>query len=484
MSRLPAVRALSSIVRSKRRGKQTIAQSADYLVAHRSDLERFDDVLHLALSTDAEYALPGTPPELTNAARPLGYHLTAVRAGLAEELWPRQIFVDAEVLDELVFWAARDPLVSDPVQAVLEWIRDARASRPGLMVFPLHSLGVLGFGLLRPSQGRLSFVNPAYGYALTPQTNALDRTMAFLAEVGREFGVRKQVPTELVEHWRRSRPTGWLERNPLLAVRTIQLPGSYYGNEWLLVSRVRSTTGLLCMLAALQPPSDRTGKLFSTRTMNNFQTLDIHHYITLFDNPTKRGALDGHCVPIHASRLFISELSDLEIDIDPAHWRRNRALGERVHRAAEAVYTEYLRDRIAAPRQNARTRTVRKLFDGVGFFRRSYQRGSSDWRAKVSLATAFEMLLTDSYGAVRATLQRRTRLLLKGVPGTRSMQAAVGNLYESRSELVHTGSDDAEVDMALARRAFVLCFTELAERLPSLPERAATPIRDLTGDAA
>ncbi len=45
------------------------------------------------------------------------------------------------------------------------------------------------------------------------------------------------------------------------------------------------------MLAALQPPSDRTGKLFSTRTMNNFQTLDIRHYITLFDNPTKRGAL-------------------------------------------------------------------------------------------------------------------------------------------------------------------------------------------------
>lgn len=161
MSRLPAVRALSSIVRSKRRGKQTIGQSADYLVAHRSDLERFDDVLHLALSTDAEYA-PGDTARTCRHRTRLGYHLTAVRAGLAEELWPRQIFVDAEVLDELVFWAARDPLVSDPVQAVLEWIRDARASRPGLMVFPLHSLGVLGFGLLRPSQGRVSFVNPAY----------------------------------------------------------------------------------------------------------------------------------------------------------------------------------------------------------------------------------------------------------------------------------------------------------------------------------
>lgn len=416
--------------------------------------------------------------------RSLAYHVTVVRDGLAGELWPREIFVDAEILEELIFWAALDASKMDPVLAVLEWIRDAKANRPGLLVFPLHSLGVLGFGLLRPSQGRLRFINKRHGYAITPQTNALGRTVDFLTDTAREFGVRKSIPTDLIEHWRRSRPTAWLERNPLLVTRAVQLPGSYYGNEWLLVSRLRATTGLLSMLAALQPPAASSSQLFSTRTMNNVQTLDIHHYITLFDSPGRRSGLDGNCVPIHAGRFVVSELSDLEIDIDPAHWRRNMALAERVHRAGGAIYAAYLRDRVTRPRSNAHSRTVRKLFDSVGFFRRSYQRGAADWRAKVSLATAFEMLLTDHYGSVAPTLQRRARLLLRGVRGTRAMQDAIGDRYTARSELVHTGQEERNVDMALARRAFVLCFTELVERLPSLSRNTATPVRDLTGDSS
>jgi hypothetical protein len=314
-------------------------------------------------------------------------------------------------------------------------------------------MGVLGAGLLRPSRGRVSFINPQRGYAVTPQTNDLDRTLDFLDDTRGSFGIGQRLPTELLRHWRRSRSAAWLERNPLLVVRTVHVPGSYYGSEWLLVSRVRATTGLLAMLAALQPErSDRSPRLFSSRSMNNWQTLDIHHYLTLFAGIRRSSELDGQCIPIH------------------------------VHDAVEAVYAEYLRAQFHHGKLNARERAVRKLFDSMSYFRRSLQGSPTNWSGKVALATAFEMLLLDSSGAIRRTLVRRTRLLLKGVPGTRAMQGAVDDLYGARSALVHAGDDLAEADMGLAREAYVHCFVELGHRLPGLRRHTETPLGDMVGD--
>ena len=219
-----------------RRGRQTIASSADYLVQHRSELELFADPSHLALSMDREYSLPGTSDELIRIAKVLSHHITALRAAIGRELWARQIFIDAEVLEELVFYVIREGRGPEPVTGVLEWIRDAHATRPGLLIFPLHSLGVLGAGLVRPSHARIWFINPNRGYAVTPQTNDLDRTLEFLDDARDSFGIGQRLPTELLRHWYSSRSAAWLERNPLLVVGTVHVPGSYYyGSEWLLI---------------------------------------------------------------------------------------------------------------------------------------------------------------------------------------------------------------------------------------------------------
>jgi hypothetical protein len=483
VTRLPAIRPLADSIRATKRGRQAIATAADHLVQHRSDLDLFEDPEHLALSTDREYALPGTSDELIRTAKALSHQITALRTAIGKELWARQIFIDAEILEELIFHVAREGHGPEPVAGVLEWIRDARATRPGLLIFPLHSLGVLGAGLLQPSRGRIAFVNAERGYALTPQTNDFDRTLEFLDDARRSFDIGQRLPTELLHHWRQSRPAAWLERNPLLVVRTVHVPGSYYGSEWLLVSRVRATTGLLAMLAALQPErSDRSPRLFSSRSMNNWQTLDIHHYLTLFAGIRRSSYLDGQCIPIHAGRTFVSELSDLAIDIDPLHWRRRDALAQRVHDAVELVYAEYLRAQLDHGRPDARRRTVRKLFESMSYFRRSLQGSPTSWSGKVALATAFEMLLLDNSGAIRRTLVRRTQLLLRGVAGTRAMQSAVDDLYGARSALVHSGDDEAEADMVLAREAYVRCFVELSHRLPGLRRNTKTPLGDLIGD--
>jgi hypothetical protein len=177
----------------------------------------------------------------------------------------------------------------------------------------------------------------------------------------------------------------------------------------------------------------------------------------------------------------VSELSDLAIDIDPVHWRRRDAVAQRVHDAVEAVYAKYLRAQFAR-RPDARERVVRKLFESMSYFRRSFQASPASWSAKVALATAFELILLDSSSAIRRTLVRRTAILLKGTPGTRSMQAAVDDLYVARSALVHAGDDTSDVAMAVAREAYVRCFVELASRLPSVARRSEAPLGELIGD--
>jgi hypothetical protein len=100
----------------------------------------------------------------------------------------------------------------------------------------------------------------------------------------------------------------------------------------------------------------------------------------------------------------------------------------------------------------------------------------------VNLSTAFEMLLTDNYGAVQSTLVRRTKLLLRGARGTRAMQQAVGDLYESRSEMVHGGARGTIPDLMAARRAYVLCLVGLVERMTDLSPSPSSPVKDLCGD--
>ena len=125
----------------------------------------------------------------------------------------------------------------------------------------------------------------------------------------------------------------------------------------------------------------------------------------------------------------------------------------------------------------------RKLFGSIGFFRRSFARSSDQWTAIVSLAIAFEMLLTDIFSSgVRARVVRRTRILLKGTRGIRKMTRAVELLYAARGDIVHTGERAGEVPLREARRAFVHAFVSLVGRLRHLSTSSSAPLGDLCGD--
>jgi len=444
------------------------------LVNRRNELLAYNSAEDLGFAAYGERQDPN--------ARALVLHLEEIRNALVDALWARQIFIGPEVLDDLLLSAAVEGS-PDPLSAVLEFLRDRRASRPGLVIFGLHSFGVLGGGLFRGPR-RISFIHPGWGMALSPQTNQLARTTAFLEEARLAFGVHKPLSEDLLEHWLRSRAP-WLESNPLLAMRVVNQRGSYYSTEWPITVRLRATTALIAMTALFQNQyKDEPGVLMSSSMMNNWETLDIHHYFVLYDNPGHPHFLDGDAVPIHARGRGLAELSELNVELDPTARSRRRLIYPQIEAAVSVVMAGHLNHVSARQRKSLKGRVYRRAFDSLDYFRRSFPRGGATWSAVVSLSTAFEMLLTDNYArGVSETLKRRTGLLLKGVRGRSRYESAVKDLYDARSAIVHEGSETVDVDLAEAQRAFVHAFAVLGPRIERVRGGSQAPLADLTGDS-
>ena len=114
----------------------------------------------------------------------------------------------------------------------------------------------------------------------------------------------------------------------------------FHENQFLLVSKLRQATTLVSMLSTLQPTVDeRDEDVWSSSTLNNFQTLDIRHYMVLFNSPSARRELSGHFVPMYLRAPALVEVSDLGIELDPRHWRRRRKLADRIHSAVNMIHS-------------------------------------------------------------------------------------------------------------------------------------------------
>jgi hypothetical protein len=450
--------------------------SIDYLMQKRSVISKYKDTEDFVLREE-EYTTKTNEDKKTLAA--CEHHLFEVRSRFANELWSRELFLGISVIDDLLFSAFAHTNEANPIQHALEIIRDSGVLEPGFVVYPLHSLGVLGAGLLRRST-RLQFHVPDYGLVVTPQTNSFKRTVSFLENAAGTLGVRKEIPRDLIEHWTRSRPTKWLERNPLLVLRTNSFPGGYYENQFFLIYKLKIATTLLLMLNAFQDfESSKEGLLFDSSRTNNWETLDIHHYILFYPKPNSE-RLSGDCIPMNSKSATLAELSAVPATLDPKFWKRRIPWSSELTRALDHVGQSYLKYSIGKPKNNPKSRAYRKFFRSLEFYRKSYRTTDDEGDAAVYLTTAFEILLTDTYGrGIAQKIHERASILLKGIKGNRKLKKAVGELYVARSKYVHAGEASDGVDLKTARVAFVHSFMSLSSKLGQLSFKSEEPMKRL-----
>lgn len=460
-----------------------VKRAASYLQGKRDELAAFpsfDDFIDELV----------TRP--TRELKAVEHHIAVLSTNARRTLARNELFVGPTLLDELLFDYAAHPVSDDgPAADVFRLLVGRRLTGPGLVLYPLHSFGILAAGLLRISPqwaGQQPIVRiPTAGLVVTPQTGSLDATLAFLELAKRDLGIRREIPRGYIEHWHRSRPTKWLVQNPLLAARITSLPGSYYENQPFIVARLKFAIALVLMLSDLQPDPPRgAGRLFSTASINNFETLDIRHYIVLHPAFRGRTRLDGDCVPMNASRWTLAELSSLPVQLDIAAMRRP-AMAQRIVGAVLEAQRGYFAHGVFSGDNTATVRIYRKLFDALEFLRRSHRGADGDTEGLANIAAAFEVLLTDHYerGNQEAQIGRRLELALAGESGKRSLMRAWENVYSVRGQYLHSGRVSVSADLRAAWRTFAFAFMSVAERLhrvPNIRSTAERPLGELLGD--
>lgn len=221
----------------------------------------------------------------------------------------------------------------------------------------------------------------------------------------------------------------------------------------------------------------------STASVNNWETLDIAHYLIGENLPGRPMGLRR--VPMNVSALELARLSDVAatISTDELLTVRMAKLSKDVQSALRAVEQGYFQHVNLTSKAEAKKRFYKRLVSALDWYRQSFGSRINESEAVVAVAIAFETLLTDHYSSgISERLQRRLGICLKGVPGVVAYREAVVAIYKARSDIVHSRSAGMKANLVTARAAFARCFCALVARSQGWTPPADKPIQSLLQD--
>ena len=272
----------------------------------------------------------------------------------------------------------------------------------------------------------------------------------------------------------------------MMMVRIASHTGASYENQFVYTLKIRIASAFTAMLHALA--SDRTGRKperYSTATVNNWQTLDIRHYL-IAEAPWDGSAeLELRRVPMNLRPIDLAKLSDLSVSLDPVALKTRfiRSMTRQLLRASKDLEAGHLTHVTGTSGDMLRRRIYARIATALEWFRQSFGSRTTSDEAVVALAIAFETLLTDHYAPGVATrVKRRVRICLRGRHGVADYADGVHSIMKARSAIAHTGSMLYNADCLKAQAAFALCFSALVAKLPQLGPSQDRPIGLLLGD--
>jgi len=452
---------------------KAVKQADAFLASKHNQLNLFSSIDHLV--TDEK--------NLTDAERDaLQHHILNVRAAIARSLWSREIYVGRSLLDEHVLACAKQGGGGIPAK-ILSDLASAGVERPGFVLYPLTSFGMKMQTLPWMNTGLKNYiVFRAAGFAVSAQTNSVERAYDRVVEMARGLGIRQKIDRHDVEHF--SHAAHWLKTNPLMLVKLTSHTGDMYENQFVYTLKIRSAAAALLMLHALSVERDgTTDKFNSSAHVNNWETLDIRHY--LIGEGRRSGKISTRRVPMNVSPLDLARLSDVAAVVSTEAMATNamKRLERKIVSALKTVEQGYFRHVNLTTGSKTEARFYKRMVTALDWFRQSFGSHANESEAIVALAVAFETLLTDHYqNGVADRIKRRVGICLKGVPGNAAYQQSVIEIYYARGSIVHTGELGQAANIERAQAAFTRCFCSLVSRISTSRLVANETVRHLLGD--
>lgn len=446
-------------------------QSSEFLFGNRENLTPYDGLMDLAHQYDYE---------LNDVFDGFEYHFVRLRNKIRTQLTQNSLFIGGDVIEELIFVALKNE--DNPISSPINFIKNFKLHEPGFVIYPLHSFGILGFGFLRVFNDKLLYYsNKDKEIAISAQANSKKYLLKFLDKAKNDLDLNKKIDVESIEHFLRSRPIDWLINNPIMIQKVRSYTGYFYSNQYFLTLKLELSLAFIYAGQSLLKNSSlsKTGSQLSTKSLNNFETFDLKHYLLFLTKPGSSTYYDTRCIPMNFSKTFLNEISELNVEFHPTQVVQHHLYNDLLSSFLN-LEVEYLSN-FDLDKNRPKPLRYHKLFTSIRYFRRSFIDSYKDYDSIVNLCISFELLLLESKERFKKTepVIKKLGKTLKYRKSKQEMIDEVEKLFYARNEVVHSGGSDKSIDLMLCRKAFVLSFIKLSKKVNYGPINNDTIVTDI-----
>lgn len=390
-------------------------------------------------------------------------YLLQIKEHVLRRYRSRDTYVSPAALDHIIFHAVSTCEAADAERAIHTAIAENGLNRTSVVVFPLHSFGFTYLGARVLVKGIRDLHFEYDNFRLVPQSNSFPATKRAILDYVDAICLpnRAKLDAQLFDHFRRSRDLKWMERNPLMMIHFRFSQYENWDNVLYILEKLAFVTTKLYFIQALSPVDPEDGRYFSTRNTNNFETLDIRHFLTI---STRRGGIAVNCLPVYVRRPWVFDYVHMNATIS-IKGKPDEPWFDDALRAIDTVHRGFVAFQLQQQKADLK---YYRLASALKYFRRSVKAVAAEDRV-INLNTAFEIMLLDHREmAKRHNILERTWRLFRSRTSLRRkiIRERLGALINERNSIIHDGAPPAaELDYRFLFRLFCRLFLFMVDDL-------------------
>lgn len=376
-------------------------------------------------------------------------YLEYIKNVIIKKYWNQDIYISPASLDDIIFYVIQNFNQNEILDKIDDFVKKSGLHKNSVVIFPLHSFG-FKYGGLGHLLGRQNISFKHKEFQIFTQTNSFDKSVnniiSYLDDI--KLPNRKKLDKSLFKHFHDSRHLSWFERNPIMVLHFKFSQQERFDNLRFIIQKINFITNKLYFLSALANIDDKTGSAFSTRNTNNWETLDIKHFLTV---TTSKNASTLNCIPVHFSNFMIYEKMHMNIDLLIKR-KSNKRWEAKAIDSIDNLYSGYMKYRLTNEKQYSK---YYRIANSLDYFRRSIKSINKEDKV-INLNIAFESLLLDRQESKKKEkMLERLWLALKGKITKKKNLENFKNVITERNEIIHNGvPSTAELDFADINRTY------------------------------
>jgi len=370
------------------------------------------------------------------------------------EFRKRDYFLSSIALDEIIFYCIKNSTIESFIIDVIEQIEIHQIDKKSIVIFPVHNFGFQFFGfknLFNQSLTTLTFDT----FQISTQTNSFAKTSEIINNFCKKK-INKKLNTVSLQHYYDSRSLKWLESNPLLLFSFNFSQLNPFENLTIILEKLSHITNQLYFLSVLRSENSQIGKLFSTKQTNNWETLDLKHFLTIngFNNKVL-------CKPLHYKYDFL--FNEMHLNIDLLAKTKNVYKWEQD--AIKCLDKIYEGNKNYILTKETKFKIFHKFSNSLKYFRRSVKSINVEDKI-ININIAIEGLLLDNEGEKVAKIFERLNKSLKYYRDKTAAFEQVTKVIKERNNIVHDAIlKDKKIDFIVIYRMYCKVISFLTDNI-------------------